>query len=199
MYQLSERSIYCNVCGQTARHNVSARHAFNDHHEREVLMCEDCFSPQLRWANRENDPPFELFYPPHDVRPLPKWIDALANPMSGLLRETFRAFAEDHLWLVAMGSRTLIDMFALERIGDIGGFGTKLSQLESKGYLSPRDVLLVKAAVEVGHAATHRNHRPSALDLHAVLDIVEHLLQRIVLDGGALDQLKSRSKAPPAP
>ena len=117
--------------------------------------------------------------------------------MSGLLREILRAFAEDQLWLVAMGSRTLIDMFALSRIGDTGGFAVKLAQLQSQGYLSARDVVLVKAAVEVGHEATHRNSRPNAQDCHAVLDIVEHLLQRLALDSGALDHLKRRPKAPP--
>ena len=189
-------SLYCNNCGQSTAHELDERFAMNKDHVRELFHCVDCYDPQMRWANQESEPPFERFFPPHDVRPVPKWIQALPIPMAGLLHETLRAFAEDHLWLVAMGSRTLIDMFALERIGDTGGFAAKLSRLQADGYLSARDVLLVKAAVDVGHEATHRNHRPTAQDCHAVLDIVEHLLQRIVLDGQALNHLKNRASPP---
>ena len=92
-----------------------------------------------------------------------------------------------------MGSRTLIDMFALERIGDTGGFSAKLARLQAEGYLSSRDVLLVQAAVEVGHEATHRNLRPTVQDCHAVLDIVEHLLQRIALDTRAVELTQNRT------
>ena len=126
MYLPTDRQVYCNICGQSEMHHVSARHSFNEDHEREILKCESCFSPQLRWADRKQDPPFEMFYPAHDIRATPKWIDSLPAPMAGLLRETLRAFAEDHLWLVAMGTRTLIDMFAVDRIGDRGGFAAKL-------------------------------------------------------------------------
>ena len=199
MNYLSDRSLHCNCCGQSTRHSLDAQHAFNEDHERELLHCLECMTPQLRWADRESTPPFELYFPPHDVRPIPKWIGSLPLPMAGLLAETLRAFAEDHLWLVAMGSRTLIDMFALERIGDTGGFSAKLSRLQNEGYLSSRDVLLVRAAVEVGHEATHRNRRPNSEDCHAVLDIVEHLLQRIAIDGQALDHLTKRANVPPAP
>ena len=154
-------------------------------------------TPQLRWASREDTPEFERYFPAHDVRPLPKWLDTLPRAMAELYRETLRAFAENHLWLVAMGSRTLIDMFAVERLGDIGGFSAKLTNLQAQGYLAARDVDLVKSAVEVGHEATHRNIRPTAQDCHAVLDIVEHLLQRIALDNTALDHLRTRQKPRP--
>ena len=197
-YLPDTRSIYCNACGQIAEHVVQERHSFNEHHERELLTCKGCAFPKLRWANRECKPPYEQIFPSPDVRPCPKWVDELPAPIAGLFRETLRAFAEDHLWLVAMGSRTLIDMFALERIGDIGGFSAKLAQLEAQGYLSARDILLLNAAVEVGHEATHRSTRPSAQDCHAVLDIVEHLLQRIALDSTALDHLRNRASSRPA-
>lgn len=192
----SYRSKYCNGCGQVTQHEQEAISVINELHEREILRCCVCFSPTLRWANHDVKPAFEFYFPAPDVRSVPLWIDTLPLPMSELLRETLRAFADNHLWLVAMGSRTLIDMFALNRIGDVGGFNAKLARLQIDGYLSPRDVRLVKAAVEVGHEATHRNQRPNQQDCHAVLDIVEHLLQRIVLDIGALDHLQSRANVP---
>ena len=195
-YLPNSRTIYCSVCEQTTDHIVQERHAFNENHERELLTCPSCYSPSLRWANRECQPPFERIYPSPDVRKRPPWIDSLPPPIAELFGETLRAFAEDHLWLVAMGSRTLIDMFALDRVGDVGGFAAKLEHLEAKGYLSRRDVVLIRAAIQVGHEATHRALRPSAQDCHAVLDIVEHLLQRIALDSTALDHLSNRSKPP---
>ena len=185
--------IYCNACEQPTPYTLQGRYTYNEDHERDLLCCDVCQTPQLRWADRDADPPFEYFFPPHDVRTAPSWIGKLPSHMAGLLQETLRALAEGHLWLVAMGSRTLIDMFALEKIGDTGGFSAKLTKLQAEGYLSARDVQSLRAAVEVGHEATHRNLRPTEQDCHTVLDIVEHLLQRIVLDTRAIDLSKNRA------
>lgn len=194
-----ERVLYCNVCGHTTQHDLHARYQYNEDDEREIFNCQICQTPQFRWANRNQNPPIELYFPSHDRRPAPPWSDELPADTAGLLRETLRAFADGHFWLVAMGSRTLIDMFALERIGDIGGFGAKLARLQAEGYLSERDSRIVKRALQVGHAATHRSARPSAEECAVALDVVEHLLQRTVLDTTArLSEIKGRRPSAPA-
>lgn len=114
--------------------------------------------------------------------------------MRGLLKEVHVALANSHLWLAAMGCRTLVDMFAVARVGDIGGFEKKLDRLQKEGYLSEKDRLVVKAAVEVGHEATHRNQRPSLEDCQRCLDIVENLLHRLVIEVSASAIQEQRAK-----
>ena len=96
-----------------------------------------------------------------------------------------RALAEGHVWLAAMGCGALIDMFVLARIGDVGGFKAKLDRLEKEHYISSKDRLVIEAALEVRHDATHREKRPSVKDCESCLDITENLLQRLVIDGNA--------------
>lgn len=81
-----------------------------------------------------------------------------------------------------MGCRTLIDMYAVEKVGDVGGFEKKLGRLEIEGYLSSKDRLVIDQPLEVGHEATHRRQAPTKKQCEAVLAIVEHLIQKLVLE-----------------
>lgn len=124
---------------------------------------------------------FVQLIPPAPVRPMPSWVDELPKEMADLLKEVHLALAHDQKWIVAMGARTLIDMFAINRIGDTGGFKAKLQQLEKEKYLSQTDVVVIDSAVEIGNEATHRLTPPNTKECRQVLDIVENLLHRLVL------------------
>ena len=76
-----------------------------------------------------------------------------------------------------MGARTLIDMLMLDKVGDVGTFAQKLEALEQGGFLSTQGKSVLKAALEVGNAASHRGHEPSSVEVASVLDIVESMLQ----------------------
>lgn len=138
-----------------------------------------CIKEEALEANLEHV--FERLIPPPPVRPMPSWVDQLSKEMADLLREVYLALTHDQRWLVAMGTRSLIDMFALERIGDVGGFEEKLRRLQKENFLSQTDVVVVMSAVEVGNKATHRLVPPSKKECRQVLDIVENLLHRLVL------------------
>lgn len=188
---------HCNSCGKSTKQEVAGHHwwasteqnasgaVLDSEHEYNLLVCDQCKSAQLRTAERTeqlSDEFTERYIPAHPVRPLPSWTMELPPHMGALLEETHIALANGYLWLVAMGSRTLIDMFALERVGDVGGFKAKLDRLEKENYLSNKDRLIVEVAIDVGHGATHKNWCPTAGDCHGALDIVENLLHRLVLD-----------------
>lgn len=190
-------AVHCNSCGTSAKHEVVGHHWWRSteqnaagavldlEHEYNLLVCDQCKSAQLRTAERIeqlSDEFTERYFPAHPIRVLPPWTAELPVHMGALLKETHIALANGYLWLVAMGSRTLIDMFALDRVGDVGGFNAKLNRLEKDAYLSNRDRIVVEAALEVGHEATHRNRCPSPQDCHGALEIVENLLHRLVIE-----------------
>lgn len=75
-----------------------------------------------------------------------------------------------------MGARTLIGIFALDKIGDTGTFQEKLKALVKEGYLVHKQQDLLNTALDAGNAAAHRAYRPSAETLNHVIDVVENLI-----------------------
>jgi len=126
-----------------------------------------------------------LSIPPEPARPVPHWVQRLPEDVRQVLLEVYTAFTNKHYWLVVIGCRTLIDMFACERIGDIGGFVLKLKKLVDEKFLSTKDQLLISQAVRTGHGAIHRREAPTRAECLAVLDISEHLIQKLALDAHA--------------
>jgi len=195
MKQGDIEALHCHSCARTAAHRVAACDCFSwteqsaagaaiDFEVRHyMLVCQECHTAQLRslrGAEQLFDELTERYFPPHPVRVFPTWANQLPPNMAVLLSETHAALANQQYWLVAMGARTLFDMFALKTIGDTGGFKEKLKRLVSETYLSEKDRNVIEAALEIGHGATHRNQLPSSLDCNRVLDITENLLQRLV-------------------
>lgn len=78
--------------------------------------------------------------------------------------------------LAMMGSRALIDTLIKHGVGNCNGFASGLQRLQEDGFLSQRDRDVLQAALEAGHAATHRGHLPDVKEIHQVMDIVENVL-----------------------
>ena len=98
-----------------------------------------------------------------------------------------------------MGARAVLDMVIVDKVGDLGSFGEKLKKLESQGFISQRNREILDAALDAGSAAAHRGYAPKLKDVHAVMDIVENLLQAIyVLDKVAVEIKKSTPARPAA-
>ena len=91
----------------------------------------------------------------------------------------YRALNTDGRRLAAMGARSLVEMTMVEKVGDQGSFARNLTAMETEGYLSRREKSILEAALEAGHAATHRGHNPTSEELEQVMDIVEHLLRMV--------------------
>lgn len=159
------------------------------------LRC-SCNTAQIRVEDYETsgDTFWLEHIPPHPKRALPDWVDSLPKHIADLLQEVHLAWRHEQRWLVAMGARSLIDMFAVTRVGDIGGFAKKLVQLQKEGDLAAKDKLVIEAALEVGHKATHRAQAPNDMACGQVLDIVENLLHRLVLAEHAADLSAQQGK-----
>ncbi len=124
------------------------------------------------------------------ARQKPDWYEKLDSEYQALLDEAYLALTMEMRALPAMGLRTVIDMICNKLVGDIGGFAEKLTELQNKGHISPKEKEILAIAVDVGHASAHRGHTPNKEDLNTLLDIVEHILKRIYVLHPASQRLK---------
>ena len=95
--------------------------------------------------------------------------------------------------LPLMGARTLLDMFIVKKIGDVGSFKMKLQKLVDDKYISTSAKELLEVALEFGHATVHRGYEPSKEEINGVLDIIENILHSEAL----VDQTKPLKKLIP--
>lgn len=122
-------------------------------------------------------------------------LEAVPGKFHALLREIDFAYVNGLMSLSVSGLRTVIDEFAVEQVGDVGGFQRKIEVMAEKKLLNTNQVEILSAALEVGHAAAHRMHVPSKQECGQVVDVVVHMLREVyVLRVGAQ---KLRGSAPP--
>jgi Domain of unknown function (DUF4145) len=159
-----------------------------------VLECRGCEAVTLRrrLISHDIDVAETDYYPPPISRQAPRWRYDLPRDFRSLLDETYTALHANSRRLVLMGARALVDLFMNASIGDIGGFQKKLAKLVDEGYLSRKNMEILEAALDAGHAAAHRGHDPTTEDVTLVLDIVENLLQPLALKDKA-DELRKRT------
>ena len=119
-------------------------------------------------------------WPPASSRKKPDWVDELKD--SGLrkvLDEVYTALDHDQTVLAAIGTRTLLDMAMLIRVGDVdGGFPGKLHAMAEGGRIGREEKEIFRAMVDVGSAAAHRGFTPGMQTLNKVLTATESLLHR---------------------
>lgn len=200
---------HCNSCGQATRHEVVAQRTgeihdtvtWSDgrtegvvwHMTSEMLECCGCGTVTLRRTDYCPDLSHEEteYYPPRVSRRFPHWFAGLPDmALRPLLREVYAALHADSRRLAMMGARALIDLVMLDKVGDTGTFGVKLDALVSNGYVSVLNREFLEAALEAGHAATHRGYEPTVDEINRVMDIIENLLQAVYVLKDAADKLK---------
>lgn len=187
----------CNKCLAETRHDVIAERVQHESEEVQdngitfdwetrftMLECRGCgtVSARREVACADLGHRWVEHLPPAISRPLPRWRSDLPDEFSDLIIETYTALHADSRRLALMGARSLVDLFMIKTIGDIGGFKAKMKELVGKGYLANKHKPILDAALDAGHAATHRAHNPSKDDVNTVFDIVENLLQFLVLE-----------------
>lgn len=187
--------VHCNQCLRSTRHEVIAVRTLEEAEDIDgmftvdwlttytTLECRGCGGVTLRERVVCHDMEVDetTFYPPPISRRMPRWVYDLPSPFPDLLKETYAALHAGSNRLATMGARSLVDLFMISMLGDIGGFEQKLEELVTKGLLSKQNKVVLEAALEAGHAVIHRGHSPAADDVSVVLDIVENLLQTMVL------------------
>lgn len=199
-------SVHCNRCLRRTRQDVLMARVVRESEEVNdefdidfqitytVLECRGCEAVTLRRRVISHDINVDDtdYYPPPISRQAPRWRYDLPAEFRSLLDETYTALHANSKRLVLMGGRALVDLFMNVSIGDIGGFQKKLLKLVDEGYLSRKNMEILEAALDAGHAAAHRGHNPTTEDVTLVLDIVENLIQPLALKEKA-EELRRRT------
>jgi len=205
--------IHCNQCLRQTRHEVVAVRQLREQEELmdkdglpafmidwlttyTVLECRGCGGITLRRRVVSDDVDVDetTYYPPQISRKSPRWQYELPEEFRDLLKESYAALHAGSKRLAIMGARALVDLFMTTTIGDVGGFQQKLEQLVQNGFLSQQNRKVLEAALEAGHAVSHRGHQPKERDVDLVFDIVENLLQTMVLSEKAEELKKNTPK-----
>ena len=159
-----------------------------DHHiNRGFMECIVCEEPKIRLnvMTYPLDTETNISIPHEPERPLPNWIGGVPPDIRKVFLEVHAAFSDEHYWLVSAGVKMLIELFSVERIGRVGDFSTKLNRLHAEGFLSATELLLMRQIAEFGSGATERRLRPTERECTALLDITEHLIQKLTFGAHA--------------
>jgi hypothetical protein len=200
------RHVHCNSCRRRTKHAIVATRVLTgsepvpDHPEEsyswkhdyamlECLGCETIVMEKVTWFSEWEEN--ELTYFPAPIsRSMPVWKDKLEFNTRSLMKEVYAALQADSHSLATMGARALVDMVMNEEVGDVGGFEKKMNAMIDKGIISRTNADVLSAALDAGHAASHRGHRPKAEEVDQIMDIVENLLHSHILKKTA-DSLRS--------
>jgi hypothetical protein len=185
----SSQQSFCNACQRHTNHEALSSHSRvylegQTEHPREmnenwvVLQCRGCDSIKVLiiQTSADSSDAREIHFPAPQVRNIPKWTAQLPEEIHNLVGEVYKALNADCPRLLTMGTRAIVDGMLNNLIGDIGNFQDKLSKAVDGGHLTIEQRKVIDAAVQVGHAASHRGFQPSIQQLTDVLDIVEHVL-----------------------
>lgn len=208
---------HCNLCGRETKHDLvyraSRRRTYNsDYHGYpvdivsvwDVLQCRGCEEVTLSRVDgcSDDDPMDNLspatYFPPRLSRRKPPWASHYELPSEylELLEETYTALHADSRRLAMMGARALIDAVIRQNVGEQQSFSKGLDALGTKNLISKQEREIIEAAIEVGHASTHRGHKPAPNDVKVVIDIVERLIHTEILARQASEIKKSTPQRP---
>jgi hypothetical protein len=214
---------HCNICGgeknafRRASHTVRGNDgevSWSDTYE--ILECCGCSGMAVRhsswfseWDTLDNDPVtgrpriipgVEVSYwPPPTRRKKPDWGDDLEDDvLRQVIDEVYQALNGGLTILASIGTRTLLDRGMFLRVGDPnGGFGGKLNEMVSEGYIGRGERETFEAITDAGNAAAHRGFSPKPEMLNTIVALLENFLHREFVLKTAAGQL--RTATPPRP
>ncbi|MGB8371030.1 MAG: DUF4145 domain-containing protein [Limisphaerales bacterium] len=200
----------CNGCGRKTDHEVLKTYVKTVSDDEEgnewrktcyrMIECRGCHFISLErsvtsYEDQQGDAPQKEYYPPPISRREPSWIGEFVMnvpielDLPDLLTEIYSALHANNRRLATMGARTLLDIVMTDKVTDVGRFDQKLDALE-KEFVTKKQREFLEAALDVGNAASHRGHCPTAKQLDQVMDIVENILQQIYVLPNAATELK---------
>lgn len=161
-----------------------------------ITQCQGCEKINLNVFSRTDPTQDDLLihhFPTKDFRPFPMWATHLNKIYVELICEIYLSLNTGNVRLPLMGARTLLDMFIVDKIGDVGTFKQKIERFFEEKYISKSNKELLEIALEYGHATSHRAYTPSKDEINGVLDIVENILKTEAL----IDKTKELKKSIP--
>lgn len=91
-----------------------------------------------------------------------------------------------------MGVRSLIEQVMIDKIGDKGTFKNNLDEFERRGFISKTQKEILEPVLDAGHAAIHRNYKPSMKDVVSLIDIVENIIESLYVNSRRALNIKKK-------
>lgn len=139
------------------------------------------------------------YYPPIANRKRPRWFNFFeVRKLATLIDEIYIAVHNRSMRLATLGIRTLLEHIIIEKVGDQGSFKKNVDKFQVDGYISNAQRAALDAALEVGHATTHRGFIPKGERVLILLDIAENIIESVYIskywESEAKDKLPPRKK-----
>lgn len=135
------------------------------------------------------------YFPPVPFRLKPEWYWQLSEKYREILNEIYSALDNSLFFLASTGTRTVLDQLIVEKIGDVGGFKAKVTELMDRGTIDEDEKEMLLAVIDAGSASAHRNFRPSDDLLKSMMDILEEVLFKLLVAPSRKRKLKEKAKA----
>ena len=136
----------------------------------------------------------EYHFPTFQENQIPEWSKNLSGNLMTTIWEIYAAKQHGLYTLCAIGIRTAIDIFAVDKIGDVGGFGKKLDALQEKGHISKSQKDVLSIVIEAGNAAAHRGFSPARDQIEECLKTLDSIFHFEVKNNKMLE-LKNTTPA----
>ncbi len=146
----------------------------------------------------------EQYYPSPITRKRPDWLlqlqigwigDQNFSQLGGLFAEVYEAVRGGQHRLAAMGIRAILETMMIGKVGDQGSFAKNLDAFYENKYISLVQRDAMSDILDAGHAAMHREYKPSETDLKTALDITEGIFSAIFVHTEAARKVASRVPA----
>lgn len=173
-----------------------------------VLECAGCKEIHTRkdsWDSEgvdyENET-YEITYeynPPRIFRKKSEWMErdefkiACPAQIQALFDEAYICMQNECPRSTAMAIRATLEEIMIQKIViDQGNFPSNLNAFMAYGFLSTRNLTILKTVLETGHSSIHRAFEPAQDDLILCLDIAEQIAQMIYVHDEQAKKLKDR-------
>ena len=149
-----------------------------------ISKCNGCdmLNMTVKTTHIGNDHTRLEFFPNTIHRGIPSWIIGLDINLVELLGETYNAFNKGSYRLSLMGIRASLDLLMTKSVGDIGTFVQKIEKFKEKGFINNTQTKLLETAIDAVSASSHRGYTPDYKISNDLLEFVEHLMQREILE-----------------
>lgn len=156
---------WCKNCNRDTKHEVLAEH-FGEEKVGEyswdicasIIQCCGCENLALVYSTNyfedEKEKWNHTIYPPVSARPRPEWFVHIPDKtLMVIFYEVYEALKIGSKYLVAFGSRTLIDRLIVLTVGDKGNLKKGLNALKDAGKIADDELKILEPVIDAGNAA----------------------------------------------
>ena len=168
----------------------------------QVVQCKDCGTTTYCIDTKIHPGPMigdsytknTEYFPPIPLRIKPEWYSYLTENYQAILDEVYMALDNSLFFLSSTGTRTALDQLIIEKIGDIGDFKTKIKKLVANKIIDETESAMLLAVIDAGSASAHRSYRPDNELINHMMDILEAVFYKLVVEPEKKKELKKKAE-----